>query len=68
MQFVTFRQLKEMKLCPWSRAHLQRLEDAGEYPKRVRLGQQRVVWVLAEVLEYNRSLAEKRAAHQGTSS
>lgn len=66
MKLVTFKQLKEMQLCPWSRAHLKRMEDAGNWPKRVFCGQNRVVWVLDEVVEHNRTLAAKRAAFKAT--
>lgn len=62
MRFVTWKQMKADGLCPWSRAHVQRLEDAGEYPKRVHLGQNRVVWVYDEVVEHNRRLAAVRTA------
>ena len=33
----------------YSPQHIQRLEDAGKFPKRVRLGQGRVGWVEEEV-------------------
>lgn len=54
--------MKEMGLCPWSRAHVQRLEDAGLFPKRVQLGQQRVVWVREEIEAHNQLLAARRTA------
>ena len=34
---------------PYSRAHLYRLEDRGEFPKRKRIGANRVAWVRAEI-------------------
>lgn len=34
---------------PYSRAHLYRLEDQGEIPKRKRIGANRVAWVRAEI-------------------
>jgi predicted DNA-binding transcriptional regulator AlpA len=60
--FITFRQLRERGLCVWSRAHLDRLEAEGKTPKRVRLGQGRVAWVLEEWIDHNRKLIEKRDA------
>ena len=30
---------------PYSRAHLYRLEDQGEFPKRKRIGANRIAWV-----------------------
>ena len=41
---------------PYSRAHLYRLEDLGEFPKRKRIGANRVAWVRAEI---ERWLAER---------
>jgi prophage regulatory protein len=38
------------KLPPFSDAHFWRLEQAGEFPRRVKVGQRRVGWVLEEVL------------------
>ncbi len=34
---------------PYSRAHLYRLEDQGEFPKRKRIGANRIAWVRAEI-------------------
>ena len=34
---------------PYSRAHLYRLEDQGEFPKRKRIGANRVAWVRSEI-------------------
>lgn len=33
---------------PYSRAHLYRLEDQGEFPKRKRIGANRIAWVRDE--------------------
>ena len=41
---------------PYSRAHLYRLEDQGEFPKRKRIGANRVAWLRDEV---ERWLAER---------
>mgnify|MGYP001193384930 FL=1 len=41
---------------PYSRAHLYRLEDQGEFPKRKRISANRVAWVRAEI---ERWLAER---------
>ncbi len=37
------------KLVKYSPQHIARLEKAGQFPKRLRLGQNRVAWMLAEV-------------------
>jgi len=39
------------KLVKYSSQHIARLEKAGEFPKRLQLGQNRVAWILAEVEE-----------------
>lgn len=40
------------KMLPYSRQHILRLEKAGRFPKRVRIGQHRVGWVEAEIEEW----------------
>ena len=37
------------KLVKYSPQHIARLEKAGQFPKRLRLGQNRVAWMLSEV-------------------
>ena len=41
---------------PYSRAHLYRLEDQGEFPKRKRIGANRIAWIRTEVEQW---LAER---------
>jgi prophage regulatory protein len=36
-------------IVPYSMNHIRRLELAGAFPKRVRIGANRVGWVLAEI-------------------
>jgi len=50
MRLLSKRQLKEVVL--YSTQHIARLEKAGKFPKRVRIGQNRVGWVEAEVLDW----------------
>ncbi|MEM1086785.1 MAG: AlpA family phage regulatory protein [Pseudomonadota bacterium] len=50
MKLVNKHQLKEMVL--YSPQHIARLEKAGKFPKRVPLGDNRVGWVEAEVLDW----------------
>jgi prophage regulatory protein len=54
MRLLSKKQVREMVL--YSPQHIQRLEDAGRFPRRVRLGQARVGWVEQEVLDW---LAER---------
>ena len=37
---------------PYSRRHIDRLEVAGKFPKRVAIGDRRVGWVESEIDEY----------------
>ena len=37
---------------PSSRAHLYRLEDQGDFPKRRRIGPNRIAWVRTEVEQW----------------
>ena len=38
-----------VKLVKYSSQHIARLEKAGQFPKRIKLGQNRVAWLLSEV-------------------
>jgi len=58
MRLLSKRQVKELVL--YSPQHIARLEAAGQFPKRVKLGQNRVGWVEAEVLEWLRERIEAR--------
>lgn len=37
------------KIIPYSQNHLRRLEAAGDFPKRIRIGANRVAWLKDEV-------------------
>ncbi|MDA7430286.1 AlpA family phage regulatory protein [Primorskyibacter aestuariivivens] len=50
MRILSKRQVKELVL--YSPQHIARLEKAGQFPKRVQLGSNRVGWVEDEVLEW----------------
>ena len=41
-----------VNLVKYSAQHIARLEKAGSFPKRVRLGQNRVAWLLSEVEDW----------------
>lgn len=51
-RLCTFKELKEVFGIPYCRAHVDRLEKAGQFPLRVRLGQSRIVWVVIEIEEW----------------
>jgi prophage regulatory protein len=48
-QVVSKKELRTVCGIPYSPQHIARLEAAGKFPKRVRLGQNRVAWLLTEV-------------------
>lgn len=58
MRILSKRQLKELIL--YSPQHVARLEKAGQFPKRVQLGPNRVGWVEDEVLDWLQSRLEDR--------
>lgn len=48
-KLVSKKELKSIYGVPYSFAHIARLECAGNFPKRVKLGACRVAWVAEEV-------------------
>lgn len=50
-RLVTYKELRALGV-PYSRQHVDRLERAGQFPQRRRLGQARVVWELIEIEEW----------------
>ncbi len=58
MKIIGWKLLKEMQ--PYSRQHIGRLEKLGKWPKRVRLGNNRVGWIPDEVEAHLQGLADKR--------
>jgi len=61
-QLIDKRRLKELVPCPPQ--HIHRLEPAGTFPKRVRLGPNRVAWLLSEVEEWIEARAAGRDASE----
>ena len=51
-KLVTRKQLRADFGIPYSFQHLGRLEAAGKFPKRVRLGQARVAYVEGEIRDW----------------
>lgn len=58
MKLLTKKQVRE--LVTYSYAHIDRLEADGKFPKRIRLGQQRVAWVATEIDDWIRARIEDR--------
>ena len=61
-QVVSKKELRTVCGIPYSPQHIARLEAAGQFPKRIRLGQNRVVWLLKEVEEWLDERIAKRNA------
>jgi len=57
---VSKKELKEVLGIPYSPAHIARLEEAGRFPQRIRLGQCRVAWYYDEVCEWVAQRAAQR--------
>jgi prophage regulatory protein len=55
---------KELKTVgiPYSPQHIARLEKAGQFPKRVPLGQCRVAWVYEEICKWIADRVARRDA------
>lgn len=49
------------KLIPYSQNHLRRLEAKGQFPKRIRVGENRVAWLRDEVDEWIETRVQARA-------
>ena len=60
MRMLSKRQLKELVL--YTPQHIDRLEAAGSFPKRVRLGTNRVGWIESEVLDWLQERIDARSA------
>ena len=58
MRILSKRQVKELVL--YSPQHVALLEAAGQFPKRVRLGVNRVGWVEDEVLDWLQKRIDRR--------
>ena len=46
-RIITKRELRQV--VPYSPQHILRLEKQGKFPKRIRLGERRVGWLLSDV-------------------
>jgi prophage regulatory protein len=50
LRIITQKQLRA--LVPYTPQHILRLEKAGRFPRRIRLGQNRVGWRLIDIEEW----------------
>ena len=58
---LTFPELKCLKGIPYSRQHLDRLEKAGKFPRRIQISEARIGWSEVEVDEWLGQKADARA-------
>jgi prophage regulatory protein len=58
-KFIMLPQVRE--IVPYSASHLWRLERAGQFPQRVRLGGNRVAWLQSEVSAWVESKLASRS-------
>ena len=63
-RLVTKKELKSLFGVPYCSPHIARLEAAGQFPKRIRLGACRVAWLSEEV----QSWIDERVANRDMAS
>ncbi|MBL4747884.1 MAG: AlpA family phage regulatory protein [Magnetovibrio sp.] len=61
-RLVSKKELKTVYGIPYTPQHIGRLEAAGDFPKRIQLGPNRVAWVLSEVNAWVLERVDKRDA------
>ena len=49
-----------LKLVPYSRTHLWRMEKQGDFPQRIRIGKNRIGWWEKEVIAWLNGKSEQR--------
>ncbi|WP_428150932.1 helix-turn-helix transcriptional regulator [Brevundimonas sp.] len=64
MKVLSKQQVRDKVL--YSPAHIARLEAAGQFPKRIRLGTHRVGWIEAEVENWIHQRILERDSHTGS--
>ena len=57
-RIISGDQIRE--IVPYSKTHLARLERAGEFPQRIRIGRNRVGWLASEIDTWIAERAEAR--------
>jgi prophage regulatory protein len=62
VRILSFPELREKKGIVWSRVHVDRMIEAGKFPRKVHIGEQTVGWIEDEVDEYLKARAAARDA------
>ena len=66
-RLVSIKELKTVFGIPYCRQHLAKLEKAGKFPKRIRLGQNRVAYLELAIVEWiEERLAESDASNSSS--
>lgn len=60
MRILSFPELREKKGIVWSRVHVDRMIEAGKFPRKVHIGEATVGWIEDEVDEYLKTCAAAR--------
>lgn len=63
-RIVSRKELRQM--IPYTPQHILRLEKAGKFPRRIRIGERRVGWRLEEVVAWLNDRAAASSNPQGT--
>ena len=61
VRFVRYAQLQQVKGIPFSRVHINRLEKAGRFPRRIRLGPNTIAWREDELDDWSAARSNERA-------
>jgi prophage regulatory protein len=64
VQLITKVEL--LKLVPYTIRHIYRIEKAGKFPARVRVGANRVAWVRSEIMRWLELRVADRGMHPAT--
>lgn len=64
LRTITKKELRQ--LVGYTPQHILRLENKGEFPRRIRLGENRVAWLLIEVEEWLRRRIAARDSNGAT--
>jgi prophage regulatory protein len=62
IRFVRYAQLWQVKGISFSRVHINRLEKAGRFPRRVRLGPNTIAWREDELDDWSAARSNERGA------
>ena len=61
-RLLSYPELRTRKGIPYTRQHLSRLEKKGLFPRRVRIGDNRVAWIEDEIDDRIETVAAEREA------